>query len=71
MGAEIQAVLFDADKWDIFGSHLWMQKHGIYAVKSPHITDNFIRYRIQNPDKYTRLRTKQVSPSIQFIIGFY
>lgn len=70
MTSQVQAVLFDSDTWDIFGSHLWLQKHGIYPIKSPHITENYIRYRIQNPDKYKQLRTKQITPSIQFIIGF-
>lgn len=71
MVCEVQAVLFDVNKWDIINSHLWMQKHSIYPIKSPHITDNYIRYRIEDPDKYSRLRTKQVTPSIQFIIGYY
>lgn len=70
MVSEVQAVLFDADYWNIFSSHLWLQKHGIYPKKSAHVTDNFIRYRINEPDKYSRMRTKQITPTIEFIIGY-
>lgn len=70
MVADVQAVLFDVNKWNILGSHLWLQKRSIFPIKSPHVTDKFIRYRIQNPDKYDRLKTKHITPTVQFIIGY-
>lgn len=70
MPSEIQAVLFDKDYWNIIGSHHWLINHRIYPIKSPDITENKIHYRITNPSKYNRLRTKKLSHGIEFTFGF-
>ena len=68
----VQAVIFDRDKWgDIFSAHQWLLQHGIYPVKMPHITDNFIRFRISNPKRFNHFITKKIGHGIELIIGFY
>lgn len=69
--SEIQSAIFDKDKWSIFDSHQWLIKHFIYPIKSPHVTNNYIRYRINDPEKYNRLRFQQIAPGINFVIGFF
>lgn len=67
----IQSVIFDKEKWPLFDSHQWLVKHDIYPIKSPHITNNFIRYRIKNPEDFNRMRMKDVGSGIKLIIGFH
>jgi len=68
--SEIQAVLFDINKWTIISAHKWLMKHHIFPIKMPHITNRYIRFRINFPDRYRRLRTKTIENGIKFIIGF-
>jgi hypothetical protein len=67
----IQSVLFNRDVWNIFSAHQWLIKHFLYPIKSPDITENFIRFRINNPSKYKRFITKKLPKDIEIIIGYY
>lgn len=72
MPSQIQSVLFDKNYWKIFDSINWLHSHHIYPIKSPHITENFIRFRVRTPEKYKRFITKKLPKShIDLVIGFY
>lgn len=66
----IQSVLFNKDYWNILGAHMWLTKHHIYPIKSPHVTKNFIRFRISDPNKYSRIRTKNIGDGVELVIGY-
>jgi hypothetical protein len=67
---KIQSVTFDNTIWDIFRAHQWLVSHGLYPIKSPHMTDNYIRFRFMDPNKFERLRTNQLPNGVNLIIGF-
>lgn len=70
MAGEIQAILFDKSNWDLPMAKRWVREHGFRPRKEVHETRKFFRFRLQNPDKYSRLRTKVLSDGIEFVIGY-
>lgn len=40
-----------------------------FPGENPRITENFIRFRQQNPDKFSQFRTKVVEPGKQVVLG--
>jgi|WetSurMetagenome_2_1015567.scaffolds.fasta_scaffold00833_9 hypothetical protein len=45
----IQSIIFDKHLWTIISAHRWLIKHHIYPIKSPHVTKNYIHFRIKKP----------------------
>jgi hypothetical protein len=71
MVSAIQAVLFDRDKWTVKNARLWLANEGIRPMKAPHYTEHEIRFRIKDPKKFKRFRTKTEPHGIDLVIGFY
>ena len=71
MPSEIQAVLFEKNKYSKLMANYWLFKHKLKKIKPFHVTRKFYRARIKNPSKYERMRIKRTSKGINFIIGFY
>jgi hypothetical protein len=68
----IQAVLFDKDKHSSKDSMKWLKKHDMKPIKRQHITENYRRYRLREPEDFDEksFRTFDISDgSIKFIIG--
>lgn len=69
--SEIQAVLFDKNLWNQSQAMIWLKKHHISPLKKVHVTKRFLRYRINDPKQYKRLRTDKLAHfGIDLIIGF-
>ena len=70
--SKIQSVLFDRNFYTSKSARAFLKKHKLKPIKRQHKTQNFLRYRIQNPDKFKRFITKSVKKNtIKFVIGFY
>jgi hypothetical protein len=67
----VQAVIFDKNIWNILGAHQWLIHHHYYPIKSPHITKHFIRFRLNDPKQYKRIRTLKLPNGIDMLIGYY
>lgn len=67
----IQSILFDRNIYDKKQSLLFLKKHDLKALKSPHITKKYIRIRLHNPNykKYS-YRTKTATNGVKFVIGY-
>lgn len=69
---QIQAVLFDKDLWSLNDSHQWFHSKGFTMPKDKevHVTENYIRYRVVNPNykKYI-YRIKDIGKGINFILA--
>jgi hypothetical protein len=68
----IQAVLFDKDKHSSKNAMKWLKKHDMKPIKRQHITENYRRYRLREPEDFDEksFRTFDISDgSIKFIIG--
>lgn len=67
----IQAVIFDKFIWTTALARKFLKKHKFKPIKKVHITDRYYRYRLHNPKKFSRMRTKSVPKwHLKFIIGF-
>jgi hypothetical protein len=65
---EIQAVLFDKNEYTSKDALQWLKKHELSPIKRVHVTKNYLRYRINEPTKYTKMRTIK-KDGIDIIIG--
>lgn len=65
----IQAILFDKRKWTTTEAREWLKKHNYYPIKKVHVTEHFLRYRIESPDSFSRFVTKHISDGIELILG--
>jgi predicted RNA methylase len=70
----VQSVIFSVMNFNIQDSTEWLKNHGFKSNKVD-LTDNYIRYRQENPEKlkkqgYTTIKTKDLNNGIEFII-FY
>lgn len=68
--SEVQSVLFDKKIWEPAPSNNWLKHHHLEPIKKVHITDDYLRYRINSPKKYKRFRTKRLSCGIKVVLGF-
>lgn len=71
MPSKIQSVLFDKRLWTIRTAKSWILRHRLLPLKKPHVTKHKIRFRVDDPANFVRLRTKKTNGGIEFIIGFY
>lgn len=70
MPEEIQAVLFDNKMFNTRSAARELRKMGVTPMKKVHKTTNKLRYRIQDPKKFTKLRTKSTTKGVEIIVGF-
>lgn len=66
----LQAILFDKDYYTKKEAKKWLSENNYIPIKPVHETSHFYRYRIHKPvfDSYF---TKEVSPGIKIVIGYY
>lgn len=67
--SEIQAVLFDKTKWNTTKARAKLANMKLTPIKKVHITDRYLRYRINDPEKYNVLLTSHGDNNITYIIG--
>ena len=73
--SHIQAVLFDTqhkrEAWNTSDARVWLARHKLKPIKKVHETENFLHYRIREPDeeKY-KYRTIRLGSGIEMIIEF-
>jgi hypothetical protein len=70
----VQSVIFSVLNFNVQDSTEWLKKHG-FKYNKLDITDNYFRYRQENPEKlkkkgYTTIRTKDLNNGVELII-FY
>ena len=68
--SEIQSVLFSRKNWKSKDARKWLDKKKLKRMKKVDKTENYLRYRINDPKKYKRFITKSESNGIKLIIGF-
>lgn len=65
---EIQAILFPIDKWTSDDARRWLSKSGHTPIKRVHKTDNYLRYRISEPDRKSSYTSKHLNNGIILIL---
>lgn len=68
--SNIQAILFDINKWTPTRSRRWLMNHNHIPIKKAHKTERFYRYRLMEPNKNNRYITLNIGNGIEFIIEY-
>ena len=68
--SNVQSVIFDKNSWTVKNAAKWLMQHK-YVVDKVDITDNYLRFRQNEPDyKKYRYRTYPITGSIKLILGY-
>ena len=65
MTSKIQAVLFDKRLFTTAQARQWLRKNDLRAMKVVHITERYLRYRIEDPNQFRRFSTKKLSNGVE------
>lgn len=65
----IQAVLFDTDNYTSSKARKWLKDHNFEPIKRVHKTENYLRYRIVEPNDKDIYRIKRINKYLKFIIA--
>jgi len=69
--SKVQSIIFDKKQWTSQSAHRWLHAHHTKPIKAAHETKHFLRYRLRNPEMFSRFITKKLPNGIDLIIGFY
>ena len=65
----IQSILFNNNRYSEKTAKHWLNQHNYHPIKSVHITSNYLRYRMKDPDyKNHKYRIERIGHGISFII---
>lgn len=67
---QVQAVLFDRERFTRTKAKNWLRSHSIKAIKPVHETAHLLRYRVLEPSRFGRMRTKKIADGVAFVIGW-
>ena len=62
--------MFDNTRWNVNSARKWLSMHGYRPIKGAHITDNYIHYRIKEPDRTKRSRNIPFGQGIKAVAQF-
>jgi hypothetical protein len=65
----VQSVVFDKDMFTVAQAKAWLKKHK-YKYGKVDKKANTLRFRQQDPETYSKYRTKRISDGILFVLGF-
>ena len=66
----IQAVLFDKSTWATTDARKFLKNHKLSPIKRVHITDNYLRYRINEPIHGAKYRMVDFGHDVKVIIEY-
>lgn len=66
----IQAILFDNKKWTTKKAKEWLRSHDYTPIKPVHITKNYLRYRLVDPQIFSRFSITKLPNDIELVIGY-
>ena len=70
LNTSIQSVAFDLKVWTTKDARQWLKDHGHKPTKRVDTNKTFHRYRLQDPNKFMRIRVKDIGKGIRLLIGF-
>lgn len=69
---KIQSVLLSKKKYSLETAKEFIKKHGFkteYKGKGVHETENYYRFRQDDPEKYKTFYSELITPNVIYIIG--
>ena len=71
MSSSIQAIIFQKKYYTTKKARTFLKKNKFTPIKRVHKTNEYLRYRLQNPSKFKRFITKSIlKGKVKLIIGF-
>jgi hypothetical protein len=64
----VQSISFPLTTWDVKSSRDWLRKHNYYPIKPAHFTENFIKYRLKDPDRSAQYKTIILPNDVHLIL---
>lgn len=72
MTTEIQSVMLKRSKFkNVKNGMKWIKKNKFKPIKRVHKTNNYFRYRLNQPNKYNKFRIKTINNNVKFVIGIF
>lgn len=65
----VQAVLFEKEKFTPIKARSWLKRHNHTPIKRAHLTENYYRYRIMDPDKLMDFITQDLGEGVKLILA--
>jgi len=66
----IQAIVFDKSTWNANDARKFLKRHKLSPIKRVHITDQYLRYRINEPIHGARYRMIDFGDGIKAIMKY-
>ena len=66
----IQAVLFKKKKYTTTEARKYLKNNDMNPIKRVHITQNYLRYRLQPPELFNKFKMKKKGNNILYVIGW-
>jgi hypothetical protein len=63
----LQSIHFDRNIWTLHNARNWIINHHIKPIKSAHVTDRWIMYRISEPIQTDRYYSKYITDGVLYI----
>lgn len=66
----VQAVIFDKTKWNTEQARQFLQRHEMKPIKRVHITKNYYRYRLVEPNSDRPHKLKEITDGVKLVLEF-
>lgn len=68
---EIQSIIFNKQNYSIDSAKKFLKDHKLFPIKDVHITKNYYRFRLKNPDtSIYNYKIKQISSGVKLIFQY-
>lgn len=67
---QVEAVLFNKQNWHPAKAKYWLKSNNYRPIKPVHITERYLRYRLQKPGTFEHLRTISLKDGVKLIVGY-
>lgn len=67
--SEVQSIIFKKDNYSLGDALKFLRENNFRAIKI-HETQQSYRFRLKDPSKFNKFRTKKIAKGLSFVIGF-
>ena len=71
MVSDIQSVMLNKNVFTLKKAQQKLKHLMLIPSKRVDITKNFYRFRIREPELFSRFSTIEIEPGVKFVIGYY
>lgn len=68
--SRVESVHFEKDYWTTTSARQWLKNHKLKPIKRVDKTGRYLRYRVREPKRFSRIRTIKTGKHLNLLIGF-